>query len=163
MAFYHLQTSNHLAEDVLLLIFDHLNVRDLMKCEAVCSQWRRVLLTETPWRRLFRRLIRSSICWQKGWRNLKIDAEGTQAVSHRALCKTILQQLKEVYRNWSSANFKESFVPIKFWRTRQQSNNRSLDLKLGNDCIAVRCFSGRVNDHIDKTLFVDGRGQVLHC
>jgi F-box-like len=118
MAFHIFQTSN-LPDDVLLEIFNHLNPRNLMKFEVVCSQWRRVLLSETPWRRLFRRMTVSSICWQRSWWNLKIDGNGMQAVNHRALCRAILQQLEQVHRKWSSANLKESFVPITFWRTCQ--------------------------------------------
>jgi hypothetical protein len=38
------------SDDFLLGIFDHLNDPDLFQCEAVCSQWRRILLCRKPWK-----------------------------------------------------------------------------------------------------------------
>ena len=44
---------NELDKDVLLMIFQQLEGEDLLNCEAVCRQWREILLAGTPWRRLF--------------------------------------------------------------------------------------------------------------
>jgi F-box-like len=56
---------NELDEDVLQLIFKRLEGEDLVNCEAVCRQWRDILLAGTPWRRLFNRNKVSLPLWRR--------------------------------------------------------------------------------------------------
>jgi hypothetical protein len=63
--------SNVLGDDVLQMIFQQLDGKDLVKCEVVCRQWRDVLLSGTPWRRLFHRKIKCSHLWRKEQKKLE--------------------------------------------------------------------------------------------
>jgi F-box-like len=92
--------------EVLLVIFDYLDAEDLRRCEAVCQQWRNVLLNGITWRRLFNRLIVSSPQWRQVWRNFVPDENELQTARYRSLCRTIMQQLKPVDRNWRTGNYK---------------------------------------------------------
>jgi hypothetical protein len=45
-----LSTICSLNEDVLLGVFEHLDYEELVQCEAVCRQWREILLCEPIWK-----------------------------------------------------------------------------------------------------------------
>ena len=92
---------------VLLVIFDQLDYQDLLRCEAVCRQWRNVLLSGTPWRRLFHRKIISSEQWRDIVRILGVDVKKLETVHYRSLCRGIIHELKPNVRNWRNGKFKE--------------------------------------------------------
>jgi F-box-like len=92
--------------EVLLVIFDYLDVEDLRRCEAVCHPWRKVLLAGKPWKRLFHRQIVSSLWWRQVGRNLVLDENELQTAHYRSLCRAIIRKLKP-HENWRFGNFKK--------------------------------------------------------
>ena len=95
-------------EDVLLLIFNYLDEEDLFQCEDVCSQWQKFLVSGTSWRRLFNRQISSSQHWRNVLRIFGVDVEKLETVHYRSLCRAIIEELKQIGRNWRSGNFKKT-------------------------------------------------------
>ena len=93
---------------VLLVIFDQLDYQDLLRCEAVCRQWRNVLLSGTPWRRLFHRKIISSEQWRDIVRILGVDVKKLEILHYRSLCRAIHREEKQIDRNWRTGNFKNN-------------------------------------------------------
>ena len=98
--------SNVLGVDVLLMIFKHLEVEDLLNCEAVCRQWRTILLTGTPWRQLIHRKVHYSHLLRKEQK--KSEANQLRTEQYRDVCKKILQ----VSRNWRMGRFKKSVYSL---------------------------------------------------
>jgi F-box-like len=95
-------------EVVLLVIFDQLDYQDLIRCEAVCRQWRNVLLSGIPWKKLFHRKIVSSQQWRNIVQIYGVDVENLETVHYRSLCRVIIQELKPNVRNWRSRRFKKT-------------------------------------------------------
>jgi hypothetical protein len=86
------------------MIFQHLEGEDLMNCEAVCRQWRDILLAGTPWRRLFDRNKEKLPLWRRAqWTLEKNHVPTFRTDQYRGVCKEILQ----VKRNWRTGNFKK--------------------------------------------------------
>ena len=102
-------------EDVLLLIFDHLDGQDLFRCETVCSQWRNIFLSGIPWRRLFHRKIVTSPQFRVVWWNLRMDETQLETVHYRGLCKAIIQEVKEIDINWRTGNCVKTTKIIDFF------------------------------------------------
>jgi len=98
--------SNVLGADVLLMIFQQVEGEDLLNCEAVCRQWRDILLAGTPWRQLFHRKVNYSPSWRKEQKKLEKNQLRTE--QYRDVCKKILQ----VSRNWSMRRFKKSVYSL---------------------------------------------------
>ena len=96
--------SNVLGVDVLLMIFQQLEGEDLMNCEAVCRQWRDVLLAGTLWRRFFHRKIASSPFWRKAQKKFEKNQQTLQTGQYRDVCRNLLQ----VERNWCTGQFEKS-------------------------------------------------------
>jgi F-box-like len=122
------KTSKQLDEDVLLMIFDHLDDQDLLRCATVCRQWLNVLLSQTPWRRLFHRQIVSCPPWHQFWRDFGVDEKKLQSANYRGICKTIIQELKKIYNNWRDGNFKKTSDQVVHWSTSYGT--------IGKNCIA---------------------------
>jgi F-box-like len=97
--------SNVLGVDVLLIIFQHLDGEDLVKCEAVCRQWRDILLAGRLWRKYFHRKIKCSSLWRTAQKKLEKNQSTLRMEQYRNICKNILQ----VTRNWCSGRFKKTF------------------------------------------------------
>ena len=134
--------TKQLNEDVLLVIFDQLDDQDLIHCENVCRHWRNVLLSGRPWRTLFHRKIVSSPQWRQVWRDFGVDEKNLDAVHYRRICKAIIREWNEIYRNWRKGNFNvtsKQFV---------QFANRT-HVTIGNDLIALK-FDHCWNDENDK-------------
>ena len=121
-------------EKVLLVIFDNLDDQDLLRCETVCRQWREVLLSGKPWRRLFDRKIVSSPPWGQLWRNFVPDKNKLQTAHHRSLCRAIIHELKQIDRNWRTGNYKKSSGKVD-----SLSNVRVV---IGCDYIALEDYRG---------------------
>ena len=98
--------TDQFVEDVLLVIFDHLDEEDLLRCETVCSQWRNILLSGRPWKGLFHRKIVSSPQWRQVWWDLGVDEKKLETVHNRELCKTITKEVNEIANNWRNGKFK---------------------------------------------------------
>ena len=88
-----------LGEDVLLLIFEFLDVKNMCNCEAVCSQWRTVLKSETPWRRLLGRQIALSDLWRQAWQSMGLDDKKLTDVQCRTVCRAVGQYMREMDDN----------------------------------------------------------------
>ena len=96
-----------LVEDVLLQIFQHLDGRDLLCCEAVCHQWRQVMLNGTPWRRWLNQ--RSALPEVRPfWQRARLD-ESFQ--DHIAICRYIL--LLQLNYNWRRGRYEECSLTLK--------------------------------------------------
>jgi F-box-like len=96
-------------EDVLLMIFQHLDGQDLLRCEAVCRQWRQVMLTGTPWRRW---LIQRSRCpeLRPFWQKMKLDMSKLRLQDYRAICRDIVPPLLHYHLdyNWRHGKYEPS-------------------------------------------------------
>ena len=95
-----------LGEDVLLLIFEFLDVKNMCNCEAVCSQWRTVLKSETPWRRLLGRQIALSDLWRQAWQSMGLDDKKLTDVQCRTVCRAVGQYMREMDDNWRTGNLR---------------------------------------------------------
>jgi F-box-like len=100
--------ANQLSEDVLLVIFDYLDDQDLLRCETVCHQWRNIILSGRPWKRLFHRKIVSSPQWSRVWWDSGIDEKKLETVHYRGLCKAIIQEVNEIDNNWRTGKFQKT-------------------------------------------------------
>jgi F-box-like len=109
MSISSISQSNVLGEDVLQMIFQELDAEDLLKCEAVCRQWRDILLAATPWRRLYHRNIGRLRLWRKARKNFELDQKTLRTEQYRGICKNILQQ---VNRNWRRGHFAKLTFPV---------------------------------------------------
>ena len=109
MSISSISQSNVLVEDVLQMIFQHLDAGDLLKCEAVCRQWRDIFLAGTPWRRLYHRNIGRLRLWRKAQKELELDQKTLRTEQYRGICKDILQK---VDRNWRRGHFTKLTCPV---------------------------------------------------
>ena len=115
--------SNVLGEDVLQIIFQHLDAEDLLKCEAVCRQWRDILLAGTPWRRLYHRNIGRLRLWRKAQKKLESDQKTLPTEQYPGICKGILTCLQQVDRNWRRGHFAILTYPVSSYCARYISMN----------------------------------------
>ena len=88
--------SNLLGVDDLQIIFQNLEGADLVNCEAVCRQWRDILLGGTPWRRLFHRNKEKLPLWRRTQKKLVSNKLTLRTEQYRDVCRKILL----VYQNW---------------------------------------------------------------
>jgi hypothetical protein len=110
--------SNIGIEDVLLMIFDLLDGEDLVNCEAVCRQWRAILLTASPWRRLFNRQVNPfSPLSRRVLKQLEFN-------EYRDVCRSILK----VKRNWRTRIYKQWF--------HEGDERKAFDLSFRDDHVA---------------------------
>ena len=119
--------------NILLVIFDHLDVEDLLRCETVCRQWRNVLLSGETWTRLFDRLMVSSSQWRQFRRNFVPDENKLQTEHYKSLCRAIVQEQKQVDRNWRTGNFKKTSENVDSFDFAQ--------VVIGYDYIALENYS----------------------
>ena len=137
---------NQLTADVLLVIFDNLDVQDLLRCEVVCRQWRNVLLSGRPWKTLFRRQIVSSQLWRRVLHNFEVQVDKLETVRYRGLCRAIIQQLSEIDGNWRTGNFEQIEEKSLFDRTI---------VTVANDCVV----SISNKERYEKLRFFDRRSK----
>jgi F-box-like len=104
--------SNILGEDVLQMIFQHLDAKNLLKCEAVCRQWRNILLAGTPWRRFYHRNIGHSPQWRRTQKILKSNMRTLRTEQYRGFCKDLLQQARTIHRNLRRGHFTKLTYPV---------------------------------------------------
>jgi F-box-like len=97
-------TPGILGDDVLLMIFEFLDVKNLCICEAVCSQWRTVLKSETPWRRLLGRQIAVSDLWRHAWLSMGLEDKKLTEVQCRTVCRTIGHYMRKMDDYWRAGN-----------------------------------------------------------
>ena len=122
--------SNVLGEDVLQIIFQHLDAEDLLKCEAVCRQWRDILLAGTPWRRLYHRNIVRLPLWRDVQKELELDQ------------KTLpTEQYRDIFlldRNWRRGHFTKLTYPfVSKWKINCYSAYRwSSRISIRNDYVS---------------------------
>ena len=127
--------SNVLGEDVLQIIFQHLDAEDLLKCEAVCRQWRDILLAGTPWRRLYHRNIVRLPQWRDVQKELELDQKTLPTEQYRDICKGILRRLLD--RNWRSGHFTKLTYPVDSDRTNNDfSCSQWSRISISNDYVS---------------------------
>ena len=81
------------------MIFQQLEGEDLLNCEAVCRQWREILLAGTPWRSLFHRNKDRSPLWRKAQKSLEKNQRKLRTDEYRDVCKEIMAN-----QNWHTGN-----------------------------------------------------------
>jgi F-box-like len=96
-----------LCEDVLLMIFQHLDGQDLLQCEAVCRQWRQALLTGTSWRRWLNRRAKSPEL-RPFCQKVELEESNHQFTDYRAICRDILRSRNRLDSNWLLGKYEES-------------------------------------------------------
>ena len=135
--------SNELGVDVLQMILQQLDGEDLVNCEAVCRQWREILLDGTPWRRLFHRNKESSPLWRRAQRTLEKNKPTLRTEQYRGVCKEILR----VKCNWRTGNFTKFTYPV----------SRGLDfaLTISDDYVVWQFWSSVESDTYDGFAFLD--------
>ena len=138
MSLFSYNPPNQLDEEVLLVIFGHLDDHDLLRCETVCRQWRNVLLSGISWKTLFHRKIVSSALWRQVWREFGTDNKKLQSVHYRGLCKVMIQQVNKLDNNWRTGNFKKS--------SKRVHSSYSSDVIIGNHCIALYSLGSSWNN-----------------
>jgi F-box-like len=94
--------------DVLHIIFQQLEGKDLVNCEAVCRQWRDILFAGTPWRKLFLRQVDCSLLWRKEQKKL----EKNQLILHTEQYRDICRNLLQVERSWRIGKFTKSVCSL---------------------------------------------------
>jgi F-box-like len=138
MSISKISQSNELVADVLHVIFQHLEGEDLVNCEAVCRQWRDILLAGTPWRRLFHRNKEKLPLWRKTQKKLVSNKLTLRTEQYRDVCRKILL----VHQNWRMGHFTKLTCP--------SAPNSAFNLTMNDDYVAwgfVRiendeCFRG---------------------
>ena len=130
MSLFSYNPPNQLSDDVLLVIFGHVDYLDLLRCETVCRQWRNVLLSGISWKGFFHRKIVSSAQWRQVWRKFVTDKKKLQSVHYRGLCKVMIQEVNKLDNNWRTGNFKKSSKIV--------YSLYGSDFIIGNHCIALR-------------------------
>jgi F-box-like len=104
---------NVLGEDVLQIIFQELDAEDLLKCEAVCRQWRDILMAGRPWRVLYHRNIACLPQWWQAQKELEFDQKTLRTDQYRGICKDILRRLQlQLQLNWRRGHFTKSTYPM---------------------------------------------------
>ena len=134
MSLFSYNPANQLSDDVLLVIFNHLDEEDLLRCETVCRQWRKVLLSGEPWEKLFDRKIVSSPQWRQVWPNFVPDENELQTGHCRSLCRAIIRELKQIDRNWRTGNYKKT--------SRKVDSLHNAHVVIGCDYIALEDYRG---------------------
>jgi len=54
---------SQLQDEILVMIFEYLDVLDLNNCEMVCLRWRNILSSKIIWRKLHSRMVSHSFRW----------------------------------------------------------------------------------------------------
>jgi F-box-like len=126
-----------LYEDVLLLIFEHLNDKDLIQCEAVCRQWRQVLLTGPPWKKWLNKQRNTSPAVRQFWQKCRPDEQNLKFEDWRAIYRNMLFYLKELDKNWRTGRCITRIIPL---------DDYCLDLQISNNWIAWMCFDDFLNN-----------------
>ena len=141
--------SNALGADVLLMIFHQLEGGDLLNCEAVCRQWRDILLAGTPWRRLFHRNIPCSPLWRKVQQKLEKNQLTLRTEQYREVCKAILQ----VERNWRTGQFKKSVYSV--------NDDSAVQITISDDYVAWDLNRNENGERFRGCTFLD-LSQISH-
>ena len=129
-------------EDVLHMIFQHLEGKDLLNCETVCRQWRAILHRGTPWKRFFYGKTESFPLWRRVQKKLESDLATLRTNQYRGVCKEILQ----AERNWHTGNFTTSAYLV--------NRGDFFTLTIGDDCVAWDYWPRR-HDTFDGCAFLD--------
>jgi F-box-like len=99
--------SNEIGIDVLLMIFQHLDGEDLVKCEAVCRLWRDIVQSGTPWKKLFHRNKANFPLWRRAQRILESNQLTLRTDQYRDIYEDILQ----VGQNWRTGHLTKLTYP----------------------------------------------------
>jgi F-box-like len=100
---------NELEKKGLEMVFEYLDVQDLENCEAVCHQWRDVLLTGKTWGTLYDRNIKNLTSWrrvQETNKKLVENSRTLQTEQKRILCKQILRGARINRPHFEISNFR---------------------------------------------------------
>jgi hypothetical protein len=135
--------SNLFGFDVLQMIFQHLEGEDLVNCEAVCRQWRDILLGGTPWRRLFHRNKEKLPLWRKTQKKLVSNKLTLRTEQYRDVCRKILL----VNQNWRTGHFTKFTYPT--------AQNSAFNLTMSDDYVAWGFVRIENEEHRRGCVFLD--------
>ena len=127
--------SNILGHDVLQMIFQHLDAKNLLKCEAVCRQWRNILLAGTPWRRLYHRNIVRLPQWRRAQKILKSNPRTLRTEQYRGFCIDLIQQVNTINRNLRRGHFAKLTYPV--------SSYCATNISISHDYVAWNFYRSR--------------------
>jgi F-box-like len=103
-----------LNEDVLLKVFGQLDYEELVQCEAVCRQWREMLVCGQTWKKWFQKQVALSPPWREIWKKMAIDENALEPSDYRAICRQTYQYVKELNSNWCTGQFAQRNVLLPF-------------------------------------------------
>jgi hypothetical protein len=115
---------SQLNEDVLGVIFQQLEGKDLLSCVLVCRQWRDILWAGILWKRIFQEKTKSSPFWRRAQKKLESDQLTLRMDQYQGVCKEVVQ----VKSNWRTGNFKTFAYLV--------NRGEFFRLTLGDDCAA---------------------------
>jgi len=98
-------STSNLNEDVLSEVYGHLDFEELVQCEAVCRQWREILLNGPIWKRWFQKQVALSPSWREIWKKMAIDKNALEPAYYRAICRESYRQAKELNNNWCTGQY----------------------------------------------------------
>ena len=117
-----MNSSIQLNGDVLQVIFQQLEDKDLRNCEAVCRQWRDISLGVTLWKRFFDGKSKSFPLWRRAQKKLESNQLTLRYEQYRGVCKEILQE----ERHWRTGIFTTFTYDV--------NRGVSFTLTIGDDC-----------------------------
>ena len=103
--------SDCLGDDVLSIIFQNLNVHDLLSCEKVCKKWSYAFESSVLGRRFFQRMKKSSAAWRRAWHKMAMDETNLKPEDYKNICRFILHYIQQVDDNWRKGKFKLTSCP----------------------------------------------------
>ena len=109
---------------ILQVIFQQLEVEDLLNCKAMFRLWRDVVQARTPWKRLFHRNNESLPLWRNDQKKLEWNQRTLPKGQYRSVCKDI----RQVQRNWRTGYFKKFIYEV--------NRGDFFTLTIGDDCVA---------------------------
>ena len=120
-----------LCEEVLLMVLQHLDARDLARCEAVCRHWREVILSGRPWRKWLNNKRTTLPELRQLWQEGKLGKQNIPLEDYKYICQFVLQYLKEQNNNWHTGRCVR--------RILQRADYRICDLSKSDYGIVVEC------------------------
>ena len=113
------------------MVLQHLDARDLARCEAVCRHWREVILSGRPWRKWLNNKRTTLPELRQLWQEGKLGKQNIPLEDYKYICQFVLQYLKELNNNWHTGRCVR--------RILQRADYRICDLSKSDYGIVVEC------------------------
>jgi hypothetical protein len=119
---------NDLGEDVLQMIFQLLKGEDLVNCEAVCRQWRDILLSGRPWMKLFERQFADRPLGQQAAKQFGIIGSESSGRIATDKYRDVYKFVHQVKHNWIQGKFTK-------WTHPTADNSTAFHLEVREDYV----------------------------